>query len=80
MCLKEDGDLCNFETLELEPFVQPLPIPPDADDYDVARVDALDPPVNPLDNSTDPKVRARVSDVLAKVERGAAATVRRRRR
>jgi FtsP/CotA-like multicopper oxidase with cupredoxin domain len=61
----EDGDLCTTQTLELEPFAQPLPIQPNADD--VALVEELVPPVDPGNNATDPKVNERVSDLLAEV-------------
>ncbi len=48
VCLRETGEFCESPKLELTPFVQPLPRPPDADD--VVRVSKLHPPVDPNDN------------------------------
>jgi len=47
-CLRQTGELCNVPTLALTPFVQALPIPPDADQ--VVRVSSLVPAVDPNDN------------------------------
>lgn len=53
-CLKDFGSLCNVPQLALAPFVQPLPLPPNADD--VVQVQMLIPEVDPFDNckSADP--------------------------
>lgn len=48
ICLRETGELCEVPQLALTPFIQKLPLPPDADE--VVRVAALDPPVDPNDN------------------------------
>jgi len=48
ICLRETGELCDVPKLSLTPFVQRLPLPPDADQ--VVRVSALNPPVDPNDN------------------------------
>lgn len=48
ICLRETGELCEVPQLHLTPFVQSLPLPPDADH--AVRVQALHPPVDPTDN------------------------------
>ena len=48
VCLRETGQFCQVPKLALTPFVQALPLPPDADQ--VVRVSALIPPVDPNDN------------------------------
>ncbi len=48
VCLRETGELCDVPELALAPFVQQLPMPPDADS--AVRVSALVPPVDPQDN------------------------------
>lgn len=48
ICLRDTGELCEVPQLALTPFVQRLPMPPDADE--VVQVAALDPPVDPFDN------------------------------
>ncbi len=48
VCLQETGELCEVPQLELEPFVQAMRLPPDADD--VALVDELIPAIDPFDN------------------------------
>ncbi|TMA47711.1 MAG: hypothetical protein E6J83_04315, partial [Deltaproteobacteria bacterium] len=48
VCLRETGQFCRVPKLALTPFVQALPLPPDADQ--VVRVSALIPPVDPNDN------------------------------
>lgn len=54
MCLREFGKLCSVPTLAMTPFVQPLPMPPDADG--AVKVAAHIPEVDPFDNckSADP--------------------------
>lgn len=47
-CLRLTGELCNVPKLSLTPFVQELPLPPDADS--VVLVNSLNPPVDPFDN------------------------------
>jgi FtsP/CotA-like multicopper oxidase with cupredoxin domain len=47
-CLKLDHELCVPRKLSLTPFVQRLPLPPDADS--VVRVARLRPAVDPFDN------------------------------
>ncbi len=47
-CLRDSGELCTINKLTLEPFVQALPTPPDAD-FSV-RVPFHFPPVDPNDN------------------------------
>ena len=49
VCLQETGELCEVPQLHLTPFVQELPLPPDADK--AVRVHrGLRPPVDPNDN------------------------------
>ncbi len=48
VCLRETGQLCEVPELHLTPFIQRLPLPPDADQ--VARVRQLVPAVDPNDN------------------------------
>jgi len=54
VCLREFGNLCSVPTLALTPFVQALPLPPDADS--VVSVPVHIPEVDPFDNckSADP--------------------------
>jgi FtsP/CotA-like multicopper oxidase with cupredoxin domain len=47
-CLRDTGEYCKVPKLRLTPFVQPLPIPPDADA--AVRVAFLQPAVDPSDN------------------------------
>ena len=49
VCLRETGELCEVPKLELTPFVQRLPLPPNAD-FAVRRFFGLHPPVDPDDN------------------------------
>lgn len=48
VCLRETGEACEVPTLELTPFLQRLPVPPDADS--VVRVARLNPAVDSSDN------------------------------
>lgn len=48
VCLREFGKLCSVPTLALTPFVQALPLPPDADS--VVSVPIHIPEVDPFDN------------------------------
>ncbi|MDX1999267.1 MAG: multicopper oxidase domain-containing protein [Thermoanaerobaculia bacterium] len=48
VCLRETGEACEVPKLELTPFLQRLPIPPNADS--VVRVHRLRPEVDPFDN------------------------------
>lgn len=48
ICLRDNGNLCEVPQLSLAPFVQALPMPPDADA--AVRVTALNPPVDKNDN------------------------------
>ena len=48
VCLQETGELCEVPQLHLTPFVQRLPLPPDADV--AVQVQKLNPPVDPTDN------------------------------
>jgi FtsP/CotA-like multicopper oxidase with cupredoxin domain len=48
VCLRETGEACEVPKLHLTPFIQRLPMPPNADS--VVRVGRLHPAVDPSDN------------------------------